>query len=34
MALVYAKSNGWTQVTNNVTVADSDATYFGDEISV
>lgn len=34
MALTYAKSNGWTQVTNNVTVADSDGTYYGDEISV
>jgi hypothetical protein len=34
MALTYAKSNGWTQVTNNITVVDSDGTYYGDEINV
>ena len=34
MALTYAKVGGWTEVTNPVTVADSDGTYYGDEISV
>jgi len=34
MALTYAKVGGWTEVTNNITVADSDGTYYGDEISV
>ena len=34
MALTYAKVGGWTEVTNNLTVADSDGTYYGDEINV
>mgnify|MGYP003126333448 CR=1 FL=1 len=34
MALTYAKVGGWTEVTNPITVADSDGTYYGDEISV
>ena len=34
MALTYAISGGWTQVTNPITVADSDGTYYGDEISM
>tara|TARA_Y100000296_G_C5011644_1_gene175387 strand:- start:101 stop:559 length:459 start_codon:yes stop_codon:yes gene_type:complete len=34
MALTYAKVGGWTEVTNNITVADTDGAYYGDEISV
>ena len=34
MALTYAKVGGWTEVTNNITVADTNGTYYGDEISV
>ena len=34
MALTYAKVGGWTEVTNNLTVADTNGTYYGDEISV
>jgi len=33
MALTYAVVGGWTEVTNNITVADTDGTYYGDEIS-